>query len=377
MAIKDYSTEAANCIETNLTDDDWSHHSDTLMLAQEAIMNSYSNILGDHLRAIFAIGKEKYSEDQQERYIDKCITVAKTALQLLCFTYISDLWNKKRKKDFDLKGDMPEEYIVLKRFFEYAIGKEYDLDSYFKLFLSLNNVYLKQQLSMPVALLENLYEQLKPDSNFYIACTQLSLIQKTRTGDKYTDKNCDLAEINLTTFLCSLSFLASWKMVSIKSVDYTDIKNMEPRYLHKFVHLGKYVATTSVNYLSSPINTDAILLFKDTYVRDNINLFPFILDYTALTAAANEVATNAKICFFSAQATLKDSDDENAAPRETMRLYFADDETTEIIINSGELQSEKPTNFNAIFKNGDKTKQFKQDTVFLQFWDARKTILGT
>lgn len=380
-AIRPYSDKANECLTNDLASEGWNKKTKTLGLAQEAIMNSYGNMIGGKLRSVFAIGVEEYSGDQLKRYIISCIDVAKTCLQLLCFTLISDLWNKEKENPnyFNLT---PEESSKLLAFFEYSGKLEYDLGQYLELFQMVYQIYRHQPpAKLPIAELENFDEKLKPDSDFYKACVQLSIIQTTDIGEQYTDKNSTLSELSLTIILVSLNFLAAYKMISIKSVSYNDVRNTEPHYLHKYVTLGQNTMVTpetkGVNYIKAAVNTDSILLYRNNYLDDSINLFPFIIDYNALMSAANENADSVNICIYSAVGTVekKDEDGEVIGTNDTMR-FSSDDNNYKTIVNTGMLKPGRKINFSSVFQNDAAWIKFKCDNVCEQFLDAKKTLVG-
>jgi|GEM_PF-3780272 len=380
-AIRPYSDKADKCLSTVLTAEGWNKKTDPLGKALLAIMDSYDNMIGSKLRSVFAIGKEKYSEDQLERYIKSCIAVAKTTLQLLCFTLISDLWNKE-KENPDSFNLTPEESSKISAFFEYSGELEYDLGQYLELFQMVYQIYCHQPpTKLPIAELEGFGEKFKPDSDFYKACVQLSIIQRTDIGEQYTDKNSTLSELSLTIILVSLNFLAAYKMISIKSVNYNDLRSAEPHFLHKYVTLGQNTmetpGTKGVNYLKSAVSADSILFYKNDYINDSINLFPFIIDYNSLTSRSNENADSVNICVFNAVGSVEEKNKVGKVigTNDTMR-FSSDDNTDKTITNSGLLQSGEEIDFSYLFKDDEAWVQFKCDNVFVQFWDAKKTLVG-
>lgn len=129
-------------------------------------------------------------------------------------------------------------------------------------------------------------ESLQPESAFLKACEKLHAINELLDKAKFTLLDCFEAETQLTTVLTTLIFFTHYKMVSIKSIAYDEMRNSPPRYLHSYAALGidsKFnVNSERVNYVADTICTDAILLFKGRY-QESINLFPFVIDLNALT----------------------------------------------------------------------------------------------
>ncbi len=152
-------------------------------------------------------------------------------------------------------------------------------------------------------------------------------------------------------------------MVSIKNITYNEMRNAAPRYLHSYTVLGidskRNVNAERVNYVEAPISTHTVLLFKGRY-QHSINLFPFLIGVNALT---EEVGT--KICFYSHQ-DLNDG---------SLNYQFMEDNSLENITyqkvwNEGE-------DMNQLMLDADRRNAFQLDNVFLQFQEAKKTLLKT
>jgi hypothetical protein len=173
--------------------------------------------------------------------------------------------------------------------------------------------------------------------------------------------DCFSAERQLTFVLRQLAFLAAYRMVSIKDVAYDEMRNSPPRYLHSYTALGvdskRNINAERINYAEAPINTHAILLFKGRYLQ-SINLFPFVIDLNALTYEGGS-----KVCFYSCQ-DIADS---------SLNYRFMEDNSLENIIYKKTKTEE--TDLNQLMMDQDKRIDFNLDFVFLQFQEAKKTVL--
>lgn len=356
-AIRPYSKPATKFMELVKDKPDWNQRASISDQAKDILAYSFVGVLGIQLRKLMAIGKESISENKQRNYIDNCISTGKRSLQILCFALISDLWNKKKEKDYSLSAEQED---ILKHFFEDLI--EMGVRDYMVLFRNLYALYKTNNFEFPLPELTDTESQLQPDSDLSKACEQMHIICETADTDKYTLKNCEEAEIQLTKLLSGLSFLAAYKMVSMKGIGYEEVRNTTPRYLHNYIALGFdskiNVNTERLNYLDAPMSTDCILLFKGNYLH-SINLFPFIIDLNALTFEGG-----VKIFFYSCMAM-----DDN-----TMNFRFLEDNSIESISYSDTLKAD--TQINDLLEDKEKRKKIKLDTVFLQFREAKNTILG-
>ncbi len=358
-AIRPNCTIANKFLDLVKSKQDWNQVTDLSNKAKEIIASNYAGIIGIQLRKLMAIGKEPISDNKQMKYIDNCLITAKRTIQLLCFTLISDLWNKKKENDFTINDTGIDS---IKSLFEGWL--ELSILEYSKIIECLLNTYFENQINFPIKELAGLREQLEANSKYSESIAELNKLSETPDLQKYTINNCDVAEKQLTILLCNLCFFAGYKMVSIKNINYEEVRNDTPKYLYNFVSLGmdskSNINTENLYYYEGPACTDSILLFKDN-IKNGINLFPFIIDLSSLT-----FEFGVKICFFSC---LLDMDEDNITYR------FLEDNSTECISYTGVIK--EGIQLNDIINDKEKRKQMRLDTVFNEFREAKKILLGT
>ena len=356
-AIKPHCPIAGKYLELVKAKPDWYQVADLSNKAKEIIAANFAGVIGIQLRKLMAIGKEQISDNKLHNYIEHCIHTAKRTIQIICFSLLSDLWNLKKSNNFPINAGANDK---IKLFFENWI--ELNFKEYIELLNSLLSLFKDNNLPYAVPEIAALQNQMVPESNIMKAVNQLQQITDLPDTGKYTIKNCDDAETSLTNLLSELSFLSLYKMVSIKSIGYEEIRNDVPHYLHNFIPLGfdskSNINTEKLNYLDKPISTDSILLYKGNYLN-GINLFPFVIDLNALTFEGG-----VKICFFSAI----DMDENN------MNFCFLEDNSIESITCSDVLKSGAP--INEIIEDKEKRKKLKLDTIFMQFREAKATLSG-
>lgn len=355
-AIQSYSNPAQKFLAKARAIPGWEDVARITDKAKDIISYSYVGVLGIQLRKLFAIGKEPFSENKQRQYLLNCLLTAKRALQLICFALISQLWDRQKVKP----GEFSEKIRAhLQNFFE----NEFDLDvhEYVQLLQSLCALFTDQQLDYPLEELKDFAPQLETNSDFLKACERLRELHTLLDKSKFESADCFTAERQLTYLLKSLHFLAAYRMVSIKNIAYDEMRNSPPRYLHTFTALGidsKFnVNTERVNYVDVPITTDAVLLFKGRY-QHSTNLFPFIIDVNALTSE-----DGAKICFYNGQ----DFNDGS------LNYSFLEDNSNVNVVYKA-IQKED-IDLNQLMMDPDKRKDIKLDAVWLQFQEAKKTLL--
>ncbi len=335
---------------------DWETQPNISDVAKEIVSFSFVGILGIQLRKLLAIGKEDPSDAKQQRYIDNCLITAKRALQLLCFSLISKLWDQRKESEFELTSGQTEE---LTKFFE---GFEQNIEDYMNLLVNLYDIYVNQNLEFPLADKLTFDDLASKEGDFRKACSELHIINRLLNENNFTLLTCFEAEKQLTIVLEKLIFFVNYKMISMKDVTFARMRNNVPNYLHKYAALGidskNNINAEKVNYVGEPVNTDAILLFTGKY-QESLNLFPFIIDVNALT-----FEDGSKICFYS----YKDIQDGS------LNYRFLEDNSIKNITFKDILKAD--TNINELMMDKEKRKQLKLDAVSLQFEDAKETILG-
>ncbi|HPE75553.1 MAG TPA: hypothetical protein PLC80_05670 [Draconibacterium sp.] len=328
--------------------------------AKELIALNYVGVLGIQLRKLIAIGKEEFSVNKQKKYLDNCRITAKRALQLTCFVLISKLWDEKKEFPFNLTN---EQYRTCINFFEDEF--EWEINGLKELLKSLIDIFNGNNLTLPIAGLNGFDKQLQPESKFVQALEKLHAVGDLSENVSLNLQDCLDAEGHLITVLTSFNFLAGYKMISIKSIDYLEMRNTRPQYLYNYTDLcgienksNKNPEQEKIKYEDSPINTDAVFIYKDNY-KQGLNLFPFIIDMNALSLTGGQ-----KICFYAAKATADGS----------LNYSFIEDNS---IVNIKNTNTLKPgIDVRELMSDSNSLKDLRFDTVFNLFREAKKAITG-
>lgn len=355
-AIEPHSKAARKFLAKARTISGWEDIARVTDKAKDILSYSYVGVLGIQLRKLFAIGKEALSENKQRQYLLHCLLTARRSIQLLCFSLLSHLWDYQKEQSRQLSETERKD---LQHFFDNQF--DLDLQGYVELLGSLCQMCSRMQLEFPMAELETFQAQLEEESDWMQAVRRLQEIQARFDKSQCELSDCFVVERQLSQLLRSLHFLAAYRMVSIKTIAYDEMRNSPPRYLHTFTALGidsKFnVNTERVNYVDAPITTDAILLFKGRY-NQSINLFPFIIDVNALT-----FESGAKVCFYNGQ----DFNDNS------LNYRFLEDNSLVNVAYTGIHKED--TNLNQLMMDPEQRKILKLDTVWQQFQEAKKTLL--
>ncbi len=359
-AIKPYNRNANDFLSLN---SNWQSSADLIKQAMQLIISGYVGIIGLRLSKLRTIGLEDYSESKMKRYLENCQLTVKHALQLVCYTLVSSLWDQQKKNSRQLS----QAHInILNKFFKKTV--EESVSEYAELLKTLLDIFSETKFELPVHQLNQLQQQLNSDSAFMQACTRLTNLSEKLTSGVYTLDDCSQAENDVVIVLEHFSFLAEYKLISIKDIDYAMKRNdSEGIYLHNYTLLdGESKANnsqTKVRIENTPVISYSVLLCKGN-LRQNINLDPFIIDYNSLALTGGS-----KVCIFSCCGTAKDK---------VLNYSFIEDNSIMPIRKSNNAKpDEKDTvAVNSWLSIEGNKKDMNLDNVIKLFEDAQKSLTG-
>jgi len=330
--------------------------------AQLIISSSFPGSLGAQFSRLWAIGQLNESNPPpdpasiQASYLKNSFHLAKMTLQLLCFAFISRLWDYKNVQNVAIPDN---ELNIIRSFFERkAIS---GTDKYMSLLQALVSVFGAFPAEAPFTEFADLQVATLPGSGLVNAVKKLQTIEE----DSRTDVSfaaCLDAEKELAAIFAPLGFLSGYKMVSIKEISYYALRNMVPHYLHNYTELGldrnQQVNIDRINYLEIPGNTDAIFLFKLDYWKGT-NLFPFMINFSGLNLQGSPT-----LYFYS----------KIGFGGNSLEYYSWEDNTSKNIAATS-MDSAKYSSQPIMDQEG--IKSLKRNIVLWQFEEAKRSILGT
>ncbi len=365
-ALKEYNTRAERFLDSTVDDSDkdtWQNQEDNYLPKAKTIINeSFASIMGDFIFNVCGSGNQK-------DYFDVTLLTTKRMLQLLCYTYISSLWDQQK----DLKQPLSPELLKYLNKIFYA-GIEQNISLYADLLKSLLILFQEPKFNNPIPESISLFGNFSGDSTFMSTCKKLDDYRTQYVKDQ-TMPEVEEIEKQLTSFLVSLAFMAKYKMISIKNIGYEALRNNPAQYVHAYNTLG--VNKSPIYKLQdSPINNDSVVLFKDKY-ENGINLFPFIIDMNAL-----KDQKEVKICFYASydenDKALTYYDTDKTSPKDNsgdVKIEF----NKELISIQNDLKQINSTVEREItdFKedNGKKYQLMKMYEVYTTFEEAKQSFL--
>lgn len=331
------------CVRTHLKD------------AQSLLEDNFVWVISWELRRLFSIGndKQKSNETKTFEYINHCLSTYRLSLQLVNYLFLSKLWDEKR-----INKNLENNQRPIKDFF--YTNRILKLVELRLLFQSLLKVFKDNGLQQPISEgeFENFHEYLDNNSNFNGACLVLEAFEMSiQSREAYGLGHCHTAEIALSTILKAFKFFTNYQLVTMKRVEYEEARNTAPRYVKDFSILEKKEAKNLqriLKYDNRPSLTYAIFFRNE---HNAVNLFPFLLDYNALT---NE--QDFQIYIY-----------ESRIGKNALRYFSIKSEKEDTISYMGiatepkEIKSEEQKN--------EEQKNIRLDLVIKQFEEAMNTIL--
>lgn len=370
-AIQDYSPKVKNFLEMTIDDSEranWETQDSYLNKAKDLLISSYASVLGEFVRKLMG-------SDNQVDYFGLSQGITKRTLQLLCFSFVSSLWDQPVEKIQQIPA---EQLKQLKKLF--YTGVEPSVSYYADLFKSLVTIFRQLQLDYPFDEIKGMEADFDGENTFLENCKSIDAY-RVKFGADESLPSVDEIEKSLTSFLIKLNFLANYKMVSVKDIGYEAVRNNKAQFLHAYTVLGvnktKEGDGQIYSYQDTAKNTDAVLLVKDKYPK-GLNLFPFIIDINALKDQAL-----VKICFYA----WCDENDKTLVYYYSNKTPFDKDDDSDEIIELTKLEevekdikeiNESPDRDITGFKanDGEKYKKMKLYEVYNTFSNAKESFFG-
>jgi hypothetical protein len=337
--------------------DDWEGKRQHLREAQGILEDSFVWVIGWELRRLFSIGndREKKLETKIDEYVNHCFSTYRISLQLINYLFIAKLWDEKignRKIDTDK--------IPIRNFF--FSNRSLELAELRKLFQVLLEIFRDNQLKYPIDEkdLGDINEFIQSDSKFNKSCSELErLADMDMESETYGLGHCHTAEISLTAILIRFKFFTCYQLVTLRKIEYEAARNCAARFIKDLNILEKNEDKHLLRYLKYDINPAYTYSVFFRNKNTSVNLFPFVLDYNALTDELDFQIffyqcreSESELCYFSIQSENEETIPYTATSTESM-----------------EIRSEEQKN--------EVQRNIRLDLVVKQFEEAMNTTLGT
>lgn len=276
---------------------DWIDSTAQFNEAKLYISQSFIWVIGEEIRRMFVIGDQNNYTSEENRmtdYIDRSLRAYRSGLQLINYVFISKLLDEKIK---GVKIHSSKQQII--NFFTTERNlKLVDLRLLFQELIEVFNNSSELEFPFNKKEFGDIDLFLQSESSFNKACSSIeSLLKVKGSEDGYTYEHCETAEKSLAIFLSKLIILTKYQLVSVKHIEYEESRNNAPQYIKemriiKLPSISKKQEENSdamenlihtLMYDETPQKTNSVLFHKkDGYVKNSINLFPFLIDKNAL-----------------------------------------------------------------------------------------------
>lgn len=264
----------------------WETNREATDSIKECIISGFVSVIGIQFRRLMAIGiEDDQSKKKAREYLKISIDLAKYALDLFNFIFLSQLWKVcGNDKSCALSNDCQDK---IKYLFTRTI--EQSISNRLALFENLLGIFEAKQISLPLPELKGFKQNhLSENNSFRKAVEAMGDISNAIGNGNYTALDCAIAEKNLIDIFSPLAFLVCYKMVSIKYIGYQQNKHKGCRYLHCYTDLDIYGSTNigvkKMQFSTETAETESVWIYKKGEEYQNgINLMPFVIDYRALS----------------------------------------------------------------------------------------------
>lgn len=266
----------------------WLRENDDLLgICKEFIINNMLVIITPDIRYLFTIGesldKNRENLNNKYEYIQKCYRITKRIIDLSVFVLLTRL----SQTGANIKDDDVKEKIngALKE--KTSLKKQIEI---LHLLLSIHfDLSINDENDPLLTNLLRLKNDFEGNDNFSVIGKELEELQEL-PADNLNQFDCYRAENILTRFLKHFTFWSNYNPVSIRGIEYHNIKNCDSA----FIQYRYPIRTESGKKEEEIINnkasdkqcesnfTHAILLTDKTNEKSLINLCPFIMDKSAL-----------------------------------------------------------------------------------------------
>jgi len=335
-------------------DQSWLEQAENLRKVQAFLCRNFAGEIAKQLRQLMAIGSDKNNtpDEKRDAYVHKCRDIVRRSFDLINFTLLSALWDVFQIAPRNLSR---EQKAVLRLRFDQPF--EPSSSEQFALLQTLHGIFTEQQLTFPLPEVAQLQAELQPESSLQQCCVAIDQL------DPKDPASGAAAEGLLSTFLGHVAFLVNYRMASIKRIQYHQQRLNEPQFVHRYIDLGidnkANEDTEKINCIAVGEQTHAVLLYRGAGYQENTSLFPFVIDYNALTGEQG-----AKVCFYSAT-DLEDG---------SLEYRFLSDNSILRVEKTGIRKAD--TDLNELMMDPEKEKALHLDGVVHALQEARKCLLG-
>ncbi len=215
--------------------------------------------------------------------LKQIIVIFNTAIELLGFTILADLWEAKAGDDKFITSESSLD--KLKKSFLSAVAGT-STQQFFDLCVATKEIMDSQGLKFFIEEMAEVADAYQARGPLYEAVSYLELVHEKLEKDAITNDEvneiCAISEEKLAILFDQIGFIMRYTMVSIKDIDVRKYKRfITTQYIHNFIRLELNVSGTmepkEFNE-NEALDSNSVLIAKKGNLKNSLNLSPFIID---------------------------------------------------------------------------------------------------
>ena len=262
-----------------------------IRMLRRAIMDCLPAPIGEQIRKLFAAdskGGSSRLDEVSEARLAQLVSTYGILMELLSFIVMAQLWDVKFEQKEEWKSLAMSEAAIADFFDPQKpgiVGRRMPFFLHLHSLLQAQNAdfFITELLDFGTALTA---EPLAEAVAFMDALEAQLAMPDVKIGADELPQFCLAAEDHLGKTLSAAAFLAKYKLLTVKNIDFVKTRHAPPQYRHYKVNLDTVTAgylDVDEVYEKYTDNKSVILLKSEDRISPSLNLSPFILDENAFT----------------------------------------------------------------------------------------------
>ncbi|MBK7871614.1 MAG: hypothetical protein IPJ74_13545 [Saprospiraceae bacterium] len=214
-----------------------------------------------------------------------------TIIELISFVMFSQLWDALQdNKDLNIEEDQRK---LLSYFFQLRYDERLTYN-FFPLIKTIRDIFDQNKIPYFIQELSEVSKVFNEQSDFYNACFFMETLkrrfaQRVQIEQQEAAQLCVVAEEKLALILKQASFMALYKMSSIKDIDVLKYRHSNKiTYRHQVVELVQRLGglgdkEKKKEYL---LDRSSVVMYRQDRENEFLNLSPFVIDENAFVKSA-------------------------------------------------------------------------------------------
>ena len=267
----------------------------------DLIIKHFPSPIGIQIQKLVSQGEENDVNKVSLERLKQILSTYIASTQLMTFILLSEFWDLKREKNISiLDYELNKPLSIFPNLSKPLIYHYH----YFEVIDQMAGNYVKNELPTFVEeLVENkhdqpLFEQIKnKEGEFYQACQRMEdlklQVKAEQIKAEELEKTCKEAEDDLVLILKKLSFLAKYKLLTVRDIELFRPRFYDNQFQHRYANLNlsmdSNIAVKEKRILSSkPADSGSVIMVKKTNDIDHfLSLSPFVIDRYAFDQRAD------------------------------------------------------------------------------------------